>query len=82
MSGQSEPSLLPMTSSKGGRGIHMDTHKGGNGNKIQAMVSSHYFIFCQAALLGVSDHSVKNPNILPVPMNISILKSYGMDSIS
>ena len=37
----------------------MYPHKGVNGDKIQAMSPSHYFFFCQAALLGVSDHCVK-----------------------
>ena len=36
----------------GGGGIHRDTNKGENSDKIQAMFSSHYFIFCQVALLG------------------------------
>ena len=38
---------------------HMDTHKEGDGGKIQAMGTSHYFIVHQVALLGVSDNCVK-----------------------
>ena len=37
----------------------MDIHKGVNGDKIQRMGASHYFIVCQVALLVVSDHCVK-----------------------
>ena len=33
----------------------MDTYKGFNGGKIQAMGTSHYFIVRQVALLGVDD---------------------------
>ena len=50
--------------------ILRDTHKGGNGGNIQHMVTSHYFIFCQVALLVVSDHFVKKSNVCPVAMNI------------
>ena len=48
-----------MKSSKGLRGIHGDIHKGVNGGKIKAMVTSHYFIARQVILIGVSDHCVK-----------------------
>ena len=44
--------------------IYMDTYKGGNGGKIQAMVTSHYFIFLQVMLLGVSDNFVKKSDDL------------------
>ena len=60
----------------------MDMHKRDNGENIQAMGTSHYFIVRQVVLLGVSDHCVKKTNICSVPMNIDISKSYGMDSIS
>ena len=45
----------------------MDTHKRGNGGKIQAMVTSHYFIVCQVALLIISDHCVKKPKHMMCP---------------
>ena len=48
-----------MKFSREGVVIQRDTHMGGNGGKTQSMVISHYFIVCQVALLGVSDHSVK-----------------------
>ena len=61
--------------------------KGGNGGKIKAMEASHYFIVCKVALLGVSDHCVKNQTkCMPYPheyIYIYIyLKSYGLDYIS
>ena len=40
----------------------MDTHKGVNGGKIQAMGNSHYSIVRKVFLLGVSDHCVKKNN--------------------
>ena len=59
--------------------IGTDTHKGGNGGKIQAMGTSHYFIVCQVTLLGVSDHCVKKTKCMPFPHeNIDIFKSYGL----
>ena len=63
----------------------MDTHKGVNGGRIQAMGNSNYFIIRLIDLLCVSYHCVKYIyNICPVPMNtyIYIYKSYGLDSIS
>ena len=45
-----------MCGGSGDVGIHMDAHKGGNGGKIQAMDTSHYFIVRQVMLLGFSDH--------------------------
>ena len=65
----------------GGEIILRDTRKGGNGGNIQSMVTSHYFIFRQIALLVVSDHCVKKSNVCPVAMNIYFLKPYGLDSI-
>ena len=35
---------------------HRDKHKGGNGEKIHDMRTSHNFIVCQVELLDVSDH--------------------------
>ena len=59
----------------------MDTHKGGNGGKIQAMGTSHYFIIHQVVLLGVLDHCVNIGKLMPCPHEyIYILKSYEMDS--
>ena len=43
----------------GGGSIDSDVQKGVNGDKIQVMGNSHYFIIRQVALLGVSDHVVK-----------------------
>ena len=59
-----------MKSYKGVRKIHRDKHKGVNGGKIQAVGTSHYFIFRKVALLGVSYQCVKKPNVYPVPMDI------------
>ena len=41
-----------------GVGVHMDLHKLVNGDKIQAMGTSHFFVSRQVRLLGVSDHCV------------------------
>ena len=62
--------------------IHRDSHKGDNGGKIQAMVTSHYCMVRQVVLLVFSDSCVKkNPKVCPVPMNIYIYcKSYGLYS--
>ena len=57
-------------------------HKGVNGVKIQSMGAPNYFIFYQVALLGVSDHCINYENVCPFPMNIYILESNGLDSIS
>ena len=58
MYGQSDPHIFHIKSSRGVRGevggVHRDTHKGCNGGKIQAMVTSHYFIVRKVVLLGVS----------------------------
>ena len=52
----------------GGRGfVHRDTNKEGNGGKIKVIGTSHYFIVRQVALLGVSDHCVKNTKCIPCP---------------
>ena len=55
------------TQSRGGRDIHRDTHKGGNGGKIQAMGKSHYFIVRQVAFIDVSDHFV-NEKTFALPL--------------
>ena len=47
-----------MKPSRGGGGVHSDNEMGGNVVNIQAMVTSHYFIVRQVALLGVSYHCV------------------------
>ena len=65
MPGRSDPLLLPMKSSKGGRDTHRDTHKGGNVVKIQAMGNSNYFIFRQVVLLGVSYRCLKKSKRMP-----------------
>ena len=70
-----------MKLSKGGGGVTKDPQKGDNDGKIQAMGSYNDFIAHQVTLLGVSDHFVRK-NVSPVPMNIYISKSYGLDSIS
>ena len=70
MSGLSDTRLSLVKYSKGGGDTHMDTHKGVNGCKIQAIDNSHYFIVRQVALLGVSNNCVlKNPNVHPLPMH-------------
>ena len=46
--------------------------RGGNGDKIQSMGTSNYFIIRKFASLGVSDHFVKK-NVCPVPV---IFKNY------
>ena len=55
--------------------MHKYAQKGVNGGKIQAMGTSNYFIARKPALLVVSYHCVKKPNICPVPMNIYILNT-------
>ena len=54
--------------------------KGGNGDKIQPMGTSHYLIVHQVALLGVSYHCVKKNQIYAVSpcIYIYILKCYGL----
>ena len=42
-------------------------YNGVNGGKIQAMGTSDYFIVRQVALLGVSDHCVKQIKRMPCP---------------
>ena len=51
--------MKPYEVGVGGGGLHMDTHKGVNGGKIQVICASIFFIY-QVALLGVFDHCVKN----------------------
>ena len=72
---RSDPCLTPMKYSKGGRVIHMDMYKGGNGGNIQAMGTSHYFIVRQVALLGVSDHCVKKKQMYALSPWIYIFQS-------
>ena len=55
--------------------IYMDTYKGGNGGKIQAMVTSHYFIVCQVSFLGVSYHCVKITKLMTCTHGYIYIKS-------
>ena len=70
-----------MKSSKGGSGIHMNIQKGGNGDNMQALLTSNYFIVRQVVLLGVSDHCVKKTKCTPCPVHMNIYFKISMDRI-
>ena len=64
---------MPMEHSKVRRvgGVYIYTKKGVNGDKIQVMGTSHYFVVRKFVLFGVSDrHVVKNLTISPVTRSI------------